>query len=183
MRSSEPWIAFDLLGTSPPLRRTSKPCARTRPGWERTAREQLQAAVDQFPGVEQARRKRPTFAGGEPFEAEKDSAQPLELYSRGSENLGREQLVASIPDRHPRARSRRPWGSVARHSGAAARGSRRRSRRLGLFPRCHELRAARSQVSHRRRLLRRTEPEPRRHRHRGATARLARRPHPRRRDP
>ena len=30
--------------------------------------EQLQLAVDQFPGVEEALRKRPTFAGCEPFE-------------------------------------------------------------------------------------------------------------------
>lgn len=67
MRSSEPSDPFDLPWDVPTTPEDIQALRENRPRLGEDRWEQLQIAVDQFPGVEEARRKRPTFAGCEPF--------------------------------------------------------------------------------------------------------------------
>jgi hypothetical protein len=68
MSSSEPPLYFDLpwdFPVTPEALRVLRenPLQPGKDFWE-----QFQLIVDQLPGVEEALRKRPTFAGCEPFE-------------------------------------------------------------------------------------------------------------------
>jgi hypothetical protein len=68
MRSSELSDPFDLDWNVPTTPEDVQALRENRPRLVENLWEQLQIAIDQFPGVEEARRKRPTFAGCEPFE-------------------------------------------------------------------------------------------------------------------
>ena len=68
MKSSEPSDPFDLAWNVPTTPEDVQALSENRPGLEENWWEQLQVAVDQLPGVEETLRKRPTFAGCEPFE-------------------------------------------------------------------------------------------------------------------
>ncbi len=68
MRSSEPSDPFDLSWNVPTTPEDVQALRENRPSLGENRWEQLQLAVDQLPGVEDALHKRPTFAGCEPFE-------------------------------------------------------------------------------------------------------------------
>ena len=68
MKSSEPSNPFDLPWDIPTTPEDIQALRENQPRLGENWLEQLQIAVDQLPGVEAALRKRPTFAGCEPFE-------------------------------------------------------------------------------------------------------------------
>lgn len=68
MRSSEPFDPFDLAWNIPTTQEDIQALRENQPRLGENWWEQLQIAVDQLPGVEEALRRRPTFDGCEPFE-------------------------------------------------------------------------------------------------------------------
>jgi hypothetical protein len=68
MKSSEPSNPFDLAWNVPTTPEDIQALRENQPRLGENWLEQLQIAVDQLPMVEEALRKRPTFAGFKPFE-------------------------------------------------------------------------------------------------------------------
>ncbi|HEX4959369.1 MAG TPA: hypothetical protein VF173_00925 [Thermoanaerobaculia bacterium] len=68
MKSREPSDPFDLPWNVPTTSEDIQALRENQPRLGENWWEQLQIAVDQLPGVEEALRKRPTFAGCAPFE-------------------------------------------------------------------------------------------------------------------
>ncbi|MFY9819818.1 MAG: hypothetical protein WAM82_00445 [Thermoanaerobaculia bacterium] len=68
MKSSEPSDPFDLPWNVPTTPADIQSLQENQPRLGENWWEQLQIAVNQLPGIEEALRNRPTFEGCEPFE-------------------------------------------------------------------------------------------------------------------